>query len=107
MRSFLPSNQRGESAYDKKGGRKTVKQRAYELMKTWCDTLFSYQVRTQTPYTDRALLCPACHAVHGRIADLCFPLAVMWDREGDPAYLERADGLIDFSEYNLKTPDGL
>ena len=84
-----------------------MKQRAYELMKTWCDALFSYQVRTQTPYTDRALLCPACHAVHGRIADLCFPLAVMWDREGDPAYLERADGLIDFSEYNLKTPDGL
>lgn len=84
-----------------------MKQRAYKLMKTWCDALFSYQVRTQTPYTDRALLCPACHAVHGRIADLCFPLAVMWDREGDPAYLERADGLIDFSEYNLKTEGGL
>lgn len=81
--------------------------RAYNLMKEWCDTLLSYQVRTATPYTDGGLLCPACHVIHGRIADLCFPLAVIWSKTGDEKYLEEADRLIDWSEYNLKTPDSL
>ena len=84
-----------------------MKERAYELMKTWCDTLLTYQVRTGTPYTNGALLCPACHAVHGRIADLCFPLTVLWDRTGDESYLERADELIEWTEYNLKSCDGV
>jgi hypothetical protein len=76
-------------------------------MKEWCDTLLSYQVRTKTPYTDGGLLCPACHVIHGRIADLCFPLTVIWSRTGDKCYLEQADKLIDWSEYNLQTHDGL
>ena len=81
--------------------------RAYNLMKKWCDTLLSYQVNTHTPYTDKALLCPACHVIHGRIADLCFPLTVIWAKTGDTDYLEQADRLIDWSEFNLKTTDGL
>ena len=84
-----------------------MKNRAYKLMKEWCDTLLRYQVRTNTPYTDGGLLCPACHVIHGRIADLCFPFTVIWDRTGDERYLEEADRLIDWSEYNLQTPDKL
>ena len=84
-----------------------MRERAYKLMKEWCDTLLSYQVRTATPYTDGGLLCPACHVIHGRIADLCFPLTVIWSRTGDEKYLEEADRLIDWSEYNLQTHDGL
>ena len=84
-----------------------MQERAYKLMKEWCDTLLSYQVRTATPYTDGALLCPACHVIHGRIADLCFPLTVIWSKTGDEKYLVEADRLIDWSEYNLKTHDGL
>ncbi|MBQ9785667.1 MAG: hypothetical protein IJW29_09795 [Clostridia bacterium] len=84
-----------------------MKERAYKLMKEWCDTLLSHQVKTATPYTNNALLCPACHVIHGRIADLCFPLTVLWARTGDKAYLEQADRLIDWTEYNLKTSDGL
>lgn len=84
-----------------------MKERAYRLMKTWCDTLLTYQVRTHTPYTDGALLCPTCHIIHGRIADLCFPLSVLWARTGDEGYLAQADRLIRWSEYNLKTQDGL
>ena len=76
-------------------------------MKIWCDTLLSYQIKTATPYTDKALLCPTCHVLHGRCADLCFPLTVIWSRTGDEKYLEKADELIDWSEYNLKTPDSL
>ena len=84
-----------------------MKERAYRLMKEWCQTLLSYKVQSHTPYTSGALLCPACHLIHGRIADLCFPLAVLWAKEGDVSYLEEADRLIDFAEYNLKTEDGL
>ena len=84
-----------------------MQERAYKLMEEWCDTLLSYQVRTATPYTDGGLLCPACHVIHGRIADLCFPLTVIWSKTGDEGYLEEADRLIDWSEYNLKTPDSL
>ena len=84
-----------------------MKKRAYNLMKEWCDTLLSYQIKTNTPYTNNALLCPACHVIHGRIADLCFPLSVIWSETGEEKYLEKADELIDFSEYNLKTQDGM
>ncbi len=84
-----------------------MRERAYKLMKEWCDTLLSYQVRTKTPYTDGGLLCPACHVIHGRIADLCFPLTVIWSRTGEERYLEEADRLIYWSEYNLQTHDKL
>lgn len=84
-----------------------MKERAYKLMKEWCDALLTYQVTTNTPYTDGALLCPACHVIHGRIADLCFPLTLLWVKTGDKKYLDAADKFIDWSEYNLKTTDGL
>ena len=84
-----------------------MQDRAYKLMKEWCDTLLSHQVRTKTPYTDGGLLCPACHVIHGRIADLCFPLTVLWSKTGDEHYLEEANRLIDWSEYNQMTHDGL
>lgn len=80
-----------------------MQKRAERLLKEWCDTLLSYQVKTNTPYTNDALLCPACHVIHGRIADLCFPLTVLWSKTGDESYLEQADRLIDWSEYNLRT----
>jgi len=84
-----------------------VQKRAFHLMKTWCDTLLSYQVHTHTHYTDGALLCPACHVIHGRIADLCFPLTVLWAHTKKEQYLLEADKLIDWSEANLQTQDGL
>ena len=74
-----------------------MQERAYRLMKQWCDTLLTYQVKTNTSYTDGALLCPACHVAHGRVADLCFPLTVIWSRTGEERYLEEADRLIDWS----------
>ncbi len=81
--------------------------RAEKLLKKWCDTLLSYQVKTVTPYTNNSLLCPACHVIHGRIADLCFPFTVLWAKTKDEIYLEQADKLIDWSEYNLKNESGL
>ena len=82
--SFQGVGQYNESII--KGG-DPVQKRAFHLMKTWCDTLLSYQVHTHTHYTDGALLCPACHVIHGRIADLCFPLTVLWAHTKKEQYL--------------------
>lgn len=83
-----------------------MQKRAEKLLKEWCDALLSYQVHTRTSYTDGALLCPACHIIHGRIADLCFPLTVLWAKTGEMNYLNQADKLIDWTEYNLKSEKG-
>ncbi len=83
-----------------------MQKRAEQLLKEWCDTLLSYQVNSHTPYLDGALLCPACHSIHGRIADLCFPFTVLWSKTGEMNYLEQADRLICWTEYNLKSEKG-
>ena len=83
-----------------------MKIRAERLLKEWCDAILSYRVQLNTPYTDGALLCPACHLIHGRIADLCFPLTVLWKKTGDETYLKQADKLIDWTEFNLKSEKG-
>lgn len=63
-------------------------------MKLWCDSLLSHMIRTDSPYTDGALICPACHVLHGRVADLCLPLTLLWSKEKEDYYLESADRLI-------------
>ncbi len=83
-----------------------MQERAFKLLKTWCDTLLTYQVSSESPYLDGALLCPACHVVHGRIADLAFPLALLYERTGEYRYLEAADKMIDWTQFNLSRPDG-
>ncbi len=84
-----------------------MQKRAERLLKEWCDTLLTHEVSTATPYTDHALLCPTCHVIHGRIAELCFPLTVLWARTQNTRYLEEADHLIDWAEYNLENEAGL
>lgn len=83
-----------------------MQKRAYELMKLWCDTLLIYRVDSPHELLDGALLCPACHVIHGRIADLVFPLTLIYVRTNDDRYIKAADKLIDWSEANLLRPDG-
>ncbi|MBR6708981.1 MAG: hypothetical protein IKL84_04815 [Clostridia bacterium] len=84
-----------------------MKQRAFRLMKEWCDTLLTYQVKIGKPDIDDGLLCPACQVAHGRVPDLCFPLTVIWAETGLIEYLEQADRLINWADRNLQTHDGL
>ena len=83
-----------------------MKERAYKLMKKWCDTLLEYRVSSTSEDIDGALLCPACHTVHGRIADLALPLTLLYVREGDKKYLDVADRFVSWSERCLLRPDG-
>lgn len=75
-------------------------------MKLWCDTLLTYSVSSPHKLLDGALLCPACHVIHGRIADLTFPLTLLYVRTGEEKYIETANKLIEWTELNLSRPDG-
>ncbi|MBE6688761.1 MAG: hypothetical protein E7588_05735 [Ruminococcaceae bacterium] len=83
-----------------------MQNRALELLKTWCDTLLTYRVSSHSPKLDGAILCPCCHSIHGRIADLTFPLTLLYAKTGDEKYINAADQLIDWTQRNLKRPDG-
>jgi hypothetical protein len=83
-----------------------LKYRALRLMKLWCDTLLTYEITSQSNYLDGGLVCPACHVIHGRIADLCYPLTTLYVKTGERKYLNAAEKLIDWSEYNMKRSDG-
>lgn len=85
----------------------SLKERAFALMQTWCDALLSYQVRElATPYLHGGLLCPACHGMHGRCADLAYPLVTLWAHTGREAYLRAAAELVDWTEANLVCEGG-
>ncbi len=83
-----------------------MKQRAYNLMKRWCDRLLSFEIHLPDPNVDGGLICPACHVIHGRIADLVYPLTTLYVRENDEKYLTAAKRYVDFTERNLIRPDG-
>lgn len=85
----------------------TRKERALALMQTWCDALLAYQVEEfSTEYLHGSLLCPACHIIHGRCADLAYPLVTLWAQTGREAYLRAAVELVDWTEANLVCEGG-
>ena len=54
-----------------------MKKRAYRLLKSWCDNMLRYQIAgMNNPLLDGAIICPGCANVHGRIADLVYPLLI-------------------------------
>ncbi len=83
-----------------------MKTRAFNLMKQWCDRLLDFEVRSESKLLDGGLICPACHVIHGRCADLCYPLVTIFAKTGDSRYLEAADRLVSFTEASLRRPDG-
>ncbi len=83
-----------------------MKKRAFELMKTWCDTLLTYRVTSPHPAIDGAMVCPACHVIHGRIADLAFPLALLYVETGEARYIDAADKFVTWTDMTLSRPDG-
>ena len=86
---------------------KPLRQRVFDLLKSWCDRLLSYELREiDTPYLKGALVCPACGLIHGRCADLVFPLTLLYAETGNEKYLAAAKHLIEWSEYNILCDDG-
>ncbi|MBO4355805.1 MAG: hypothetical protein J5850_03000, partial [Clostridia bacterium] len=76
------------------------------LLKEWCDGLINNQLNMpgRKEY-DGAILCPACHVIHGRCHDAVYPLMTLADITGEEKYLRSAEKLFDWGE-NLLCDDG-
>lgn len=73
-------------------------------MQAWCDELLKTQLDMPSePLLDGAILCPGCALVHGRCADMVFPLVVLYSQTGKEKYLTAAKKLVDWTERNLLT----
>ena len=69
---------------------------AFELLQTWCDSLLELQISgTGQSTLDGALLCPACHTIHGRCGELVYPLLTLAKHTGKENYLTAAQKLFD------------
>lgn len=76
------------------------------LLGEWCDGLLNYQLDFPNDKSlDGALICPACHVIHGRCHDAVYPLLAYADYSGNPKYVRAAEKLFDWGE-NLLCDDG-
>ncbi len=83
-----------------------VTKEIYQLLKTWCDGLISYQVsEIQDRNLKGGILCPACSLIHGRCGNAIPAMLFMAEQEKEEKYIRCAEGLIDWSE-QLLCPDG-
>ena len=74
----------------------------FDLLKTWTDTLLTYQLSDAAhPSLDGALLCPACGVIHGRCHDAIYPLLYLADATGEEKYLSAARKLYGFMSYMI------
>ena len=85
----------------------SIKAEAFSLMKDWCDHILEFTVNNPSPYIDGSVLCPACTVVHGRIADLVFPLTLLYKETGDEKYLISAKRMVEWADINVYSEDGL
>lgn len=80
----------------------TNAEKAFSLLRRWCDALVSYQVKApDDPRVKGALLCPACAIQHGRVCDMVYPMVYLWTRTDDPRYLAAARDAVAWSRHNL------
>lgn len=84
-----------------------TKKRVLKLLKCWCDNLLEYQIsQFDTAFLNGGIICPTCALIHGRCADLTFPLMTLYFETGEEKYKNAAEQLIDWSENNIKCEDG-
>lgn len=84
-----------------------MKERAFNLLKNWCDKLIEHQItQISDLHIHGGIICPACAFIHGRCADMVFPLVYLYSETGDEKYIESAKLLVDWAENNVKRTDG-
>ncbi len=80
---------------------------SYQLLKDWCEGLLSLQInRPGMTGLHGGFLCPSCAMVHGRNADVIFPLLYMASKTGDIRYRDAALKAYDWAENTVSLPDG-
>ena len=76
-----------------------------KLLKQWCDSIVSLQIKGFGSPHDGGLLCPSCTVLHGRVDNAVFPLIFMYKLTGDSKYYTSAKMLFKWQE-RLINPDG-
>ncbi len=84
----------------------SVKDEAFSLLKEWCDELTKLRITHERKELDGGILCPACSVIHGRCGDLMLPFMYLYSETKDERYKRCAEGVFEYSENNLKRPDG-
>ncbi len=85
-----------------------IEDRCKALLSRWCERLRSLQVTgTGDRRLDGGLLCPACQIMHGRAQDAMYPFLTMASFTNDEKWIESAEALFDWADYNLYLGNGL
>ena len=79
---------------------------AEALHQTWCDAIMANQIASDDPTQDGALACPACGFLHGRVADVIWPLTRTFVRTGDVHALDAAERAVRWCERNMLRKGG-
>ena len=84
-----------------------LKTKAEKLLSSWCNALKSHQVvGIDDKEIDGAILCPACHLMHGRAFESILPFFWMKRHTGESEWEERAERIFFWADRTLSNPDG-
>lgn len=83
----------------------TPEKAAYQSqLQTWCDGLVAQQVANGADAG--GFYCPAHQFVHGRCADMAYPLLTLFELTGEEKYRTVARNVLNWSEAHVSQPDG-
>ena len=84
-----------------------MENKAFYLLKRWCDKLIGLQLPdTFGPELAGGIMCPACHRIHGRCADVLPAFSLLYGKTGDKRYYDAAKRVFRWSERTLRRKDG-
>lgn len=81
--------------------------KVFEVLKLWCDELIKNQIKMGDRRLYGGIMCPCCMTIHGRCADMCEPLVLLYRQTGESKYLQAAIDVVEWSENNMRMDTGL
>ena len=85
-----------------------LEDRCKALLSRWCNRMLALQVNgTGDRRLDGGLLCPSCQIMHGRAQDAMYPFLMMASMTGERKWIDAAEALFDWADYNLYLGNGL
>ncbi len=73
----------------------------------WCDRMCELQITDRKePYFFGGILCPACGRIHGRIADVVYPMLTAAKVSGNSKYIDAAQNAFTWAEKNVLRKNG-
>lgn len=79
----------------------------YRLLKKWCDKLDDLQITERTSSgVYGGILCEGCGYIHGRQADVVYPMVTLYAKTGDKKYLECAKNAVLWQKNNVRKRSG-